>query len=135
VSHSSTTPPAAPAGTAAANQLDYQRNRPFGMSCHAGINTVYGRELNDGMLDPSALDCRQWAVTAKQAGAAHIILTAKHDDGFCLWHTEPTGYSVRPSPWRGGEDDVFTMGNQRVHVFSAIVMNSLESSRTTRTLT
>lgn len=93
------------------NQLDYQRNRPFAILCHFGINTFYGKEWSDGRLDPvafnpSALDCRQWAATAKQAGASHIILAAKHHDGFCLWQTETTDYSVRASPWRDGRGDV-----------------------------
>jgi len=91
------------------NQLDYQRNRPFAIFCHYGI--IYGKEWSDDALDPvafnpSALDCRQLAATAKQAGASHIILTAKHHDGFCLWQTGTTDYSVRSSPWRGGQGDV-----------------------------
>ena len=92
-------------------QLAYQRERSFGIFCHFGINTFYGKEWSDGTLDPagfnpSALDCRQWASIAKEAGASHIILTAKHHDGFCLWPTATTDYSVRSSPWRDGEGDV-----------------------------
>ena len=93
------------------SQLEYQRKRPFGIFCHFGINTFYGKEWSDGTLDPiafnpSELDCRQWAATAKQAGASHIILTAKHHDGFCIWQTDTTDYSVRSTPWRGGRGDV-----------------------------
>lgn len=92
-------------------QLAWQRDRPFALFCHFGINTFYGREWSDGTLDPArfapnALDCRQWVTIAKDAGAAHIILTAKHHDGFCLWPTATTNYSVRSSPWREGEGDV-----------------------------
>ena len=92
-------------------QLIWQRERAFALFCHFGINTFYAREWSDGSLNPrafnpSALDCRQWVAVAKDAGAAHIILTAKHHDGFCLWPTATTDYSVQFSPWRDGQGDV-----------------------------
>ena len=101
----------APAATPTPQQLAWQRERSFALFCHFGINTFYGREWSDGTLDPAgfnpdALDCRQWVDVAKDAGAAHIILTAKHHDGFCLWPTTTTDYSVRSSPWRDGNGDV-----------------------------
>jgi alpha-L-fucosidase len=98
-------------GLPTAAQLEYQQVRPFGMFCHFGINTFYGKEWSDGTLDPAgfdppALDCRQWVAVAGGAGIAHIILTAKHHDGFCLWPTETKDYSVKASPWKNGSGDV-----------------------------
>jgi alpha-L-fucosidase len=86
-------------------QLDWQ-DLQFGMFCHFGINTFYGQEWSDGTLDPAGfaprcLDARQWVETTQLAGIRYLILTAKHHDGFCLWPTATTDYSVRSSPFTG----------------------------------
>lgn len=91
-------------------QLAWQR-AGLGIFLHFGINTFHGREWSDGTLDPRTfdpcdLDAAQWVAHARAAGAARVILTAKHHDGFCLWPTSTTAYSVSSSPWRGGRGDV-----------------------------
>lgn len=83
----------------------------FGMFLHFGVNTFHGREWSDGTLDPatfdpSALDAAQWVDVAQRAGARYLVLTAKHHDGFCLWPTRTTAYSVASAPWRDGRGDV-----------------------------
>ncbi|MFI1188313.1 alpha-L-fucosidase [Streptomyces californicus] len=93
-----------------AAQLAWQE-AGFALFLHFGINTFNGREWSDGTLDPATfhptgLDARQWVKTAVEAGAGQVILTAKHHDGFCLWPTDTTDYSVASSPWRDGRGDV-----------------------------
>ncbi|VXB08783.1 Alpha-L-fucosidase [Microbacterium sp. 8M] len=91
-------------------QLHWQR-AGVGVFLHFGLNTFAGVEWSDGTLPASAfnpvhLDARQWVAAAKVAGAAYVVLTAKHHDGFCLWPTSTTDYSVASSPWRDGTGDV-----------------------------
>lgn len=46
----------------------------------------------------SQLDAEQWVKTAKSFGAKHIVLAAKHHNGYGLWPTETTDYSIKKSP-------------------------------------
>jgi alpha-L-fucosidase len=91
-------------------QLLWQQDE-LAMFIHFGINTFTDREWGDGreepeLFNPTALDARQWARTARRAGFKAMVLTAKHHDGFCLWPTATTRHSVASSPWRGGNGDV-----------------------------
>jgi len=92
------------------SQLAWQRDE-LALFLHFGVNTFTDREWGDGhedpsIFNPSALDARQWARSARSAGARALILTAKHHDGFCLWPTRTTSHSVAASPWRSGKGDV-----------------------------
>jgi alpha-L-fucosidase len=57
-------------------------------------------------FNPAQLDTDQWVQTAKSFGAKHIVLTAKHHSGYCLWPTSTTEYSIKHSPWKNGQGDV-----------------------------
>ena len=93
-------------------QLDFL-NWEFGIFFHFGIRSFNpghvdwdGREMALDTFNPDALDCEQWIQTAKQAGATYAILTTKHHDGFALWPSKYSTYSVAQTPWKNGQGDV-----------------------------
>ena len=93
-----------------AQQLEWQQME-FTAFLHFGMNTFTGNEWGHGtdspaLFNPSELDCEQWVKALKDGGFKMALITAKHHDGFCLWQTETTEYSVKNSPWRDGKGDV-----------------------------
>ena len=83
----------------------------FGVIIHFGPNTFLNQEWGDGTSDakvfnPSQFDPDQWMKAIKASGARYVVMVAKHHDGFCLWPTGQTNYSVKSSPWEDGKGDV-----------------------------
>lgn len=80
-----------------------QIKRKYGMFLHFGINTFNNTEWSDGTLPvssytPSAIDADNWVKTAYEAGMNYVIVITKHHDGFCMWNTDSTEYSIKYSP-------------------------------------
>lgn len=92
----------------------------IGVIFHFGTNTFLNREWGDGTADPSVfrpahVDTDQWMAAAKAAGAGYAVLVSKHHDGFALWPSEQTDYSVKKSPWLDGKGDLVRMASDSAH--------------------
>ena len=80
-------------------QLEWQQME-FTAFLHFGMNTFTGNEWGHGtdspeLFNPTELDCEQWVKALKDGGFKMALITAKHHDGFCLWPTATTEYSVK----------------------------------------
>ncbi|WP_346696665.1 alpha-L-fucosidase [Thermophilibacter mediterraneus] len=86
----------------------------FGMFIHFGLYAIPARgewlRSDEEMpeedylpyfheFNPTALDARDWARRAREAGMRYAVLTAKHHDGFCLFDTATTDFKSTNTPF------------------------------------
>jgi alpha-L-fucosidase len=103
-------------------RMAWWRQAKFGMFIHWGVYSVPAGEW-DGKtdyaewimesahipasryeqfakeFDPVKFDAKAWVKTAKDAGMKYLVITSKHHDGFCLWPTKLTDWSICRTPW------------------------------------
>ena len=90
-------------------QRAWFRQARLGLFIHWGIYANLGRgewvlhndqlHLDDyrqlaPRFNPVFFNATEWVLMAKDAGMRYITITAKHHDGFCLWHTKQTTWNV-----------------------------------------
>lgn len=85
------------------NQVALSKS-PFYCFIHFGMNTATGREWGNATetaedFNITHINAKQWVSAIKKSGAQGIILTCKHHDGFCLWNTKATDFSVMHSEY------------------------------------
>ncbi len=104
-------------------RLQWWADGRFGMFIHWGPVSLKGTEIswsrantnpkcpNSGVIpadvydnlykdfNPTHFDAAAWVQLAKAAGAKYIVLTAKHCDGFLLWHSQASDYNISRTPF------------------------------------
>ena len=99
-------------------RLQWWREARFGMFIHWGPVSLQGTEISwsrggerrgikgkgevpvevyDSLytsFDPVRFNAASWVAIARDAGMKYMVLTAKHCDGFCLWHSRVDDYSM-----------------------------------------
>jgi alpha-L-fucosidase len=105
-------------------RIAWWREARFGMFIHWGPVSLTGLEIswsransnpkcpNKGptpvevydhlyqKFNPVQFDARQWVATARAAGMKYMVLTAKHCDGFLLWHSQADSYNIARTPFQ-----------------------------------
>ena len=86
----------------------------FGMFIHYGVYSLAARRewlknlenMSDEKYDsyiqyfnPDLFDAKEWARKAKAAGMKYAVLTTKHHDGFCMFESKYTDYTIMNTPF------------------------------------
>lgn len=100
--------PYQPAPENLANRAWFQDAR-FGLFIHWGVYSVLGDgewvmnnqqipiatyEKLPAFFNPQAFDAKAWVQLAKDAGMKYITITSKHHDGFAMWDSRVSDYSI-----------------------------------------
>ena len=95
-------------------QLLWQQTEYYGM-IHFGLPTIINQEWSDGTVKaenfaPDEFDAREWVQLFKDGGMKGLVLTVKHHDGFCLWNSKLTDYTVEyATAWNTVDTDIVRM--------------------------
>jgi alpha-L-fucosidase len=91
------------------SKLDWFIHDRFGLFIHWGLYALGARhewlmnrerittadyERYATYFEPDLFDPADWARQAKRAGMTYVVLTTKHHEGFCLWDSKLTDYTV-----------------------------------------
>ncbi|MFD3403823.1 alpha-L-fucosidase [Kribbella sp. NPDC058693] len=102
-----------------AHSVEKFRDWRFGLFVHWGLYSLPARHewvknrerLTDedyqpyfDHFEPDLYDPVKWARAARGAGMKYAVLTTKHHEGFCLWDSEVSDYTVAHTAWGKDKD-------------------------------
>ena len=89
------------------------RDNRLGAFIHWGLYAIPGGEWNGKVYggaaewlklmdqwNPTKFDAKKWAKMAKEMGTKYVKITTKHHEGFCLWPSKYTKYTVANTPYK-----------------------------------
>jgi len=86
-------------------------------------------------FNPKSFDAKRWAKQAKDMGVKYMIFTTKHHDGFCLWPSKYTDYTIGNSPYKKdivkAVVDEYTKQGIDVHLYFSIIDWNFKGYRAT----
>ena len=127
VNHSVGVPPYESLTTDDQARLAWWLDARYGMFVHWGVASIPGIELSWGrkgskpldiknepagyvedpvydnlykQFNPTDFNPKEWVKIAKAAGMKYMVLTAKHHDGFSLWDSKLTDYTIMNTPFK-----------------------------------
>ena len=98
-------------------QVEWQKTEFYGF-INFGLPTVLNTEWTDGTVSPlnfcpEEFNAEEWVTFFKSAGFKGMVLNVKHHDGFCLWCSDCTRYSVKYAiEWDTENRDIVEMLSQ-----------------------
>ena len=103
-------PPEPFGATPDAAQLAWHEVELYGLVCY-NMATFTNEEwaFGDtpvGDFNPTDFCADSLVLAARDGGLRGLVVVAKHHDGFCLWPTATTDYSIANTPFRGGRGDL-----------------------------
>lgn len=97
-------------------QIKWQETEFYALISY-GLPVFTGKQYGDGFTPPAVfwpekMDTDGWCETVKNAGMNGVVYNCKDYDGFCLWQTQMTDYSLKKSNWLDGTGDMVKLISQ-----------------------
>src|SRR5213080_4060021 len=105
---------------------EWFQNARFGLFVHWGVYSVLGDgewvmnnrripaadyEKLPALFNPTDFDAAEWVALAKAAGMKYITITSKHHDGFAMFRTKQSDWSIADrTPW--GRDPLLMLADE-----------------------